>query len=153
MADLIADSTRRWVLGLRVHVTLVTAAYSVIEVTVPAGVPEPPPHIHHDATELFYVLEGELEIHRGQERLLLTQGQSACVPRGVLHTFANPTSSAVRLMTMFDPAGFEKFFIDMGVSDQTPAAQLASIEPALIGRVIAEAGNYHMEIPAPPPAS
>ena len=41
-------------------------AYFVLEGMVPPGA-GPPPHIHHDQVETFYVVEGQLEVMMGDE--------------------------------------------------------------------------------------
>ncbi|MFZ0243502.1 MAG: cupin domain-containing protein [Desulfobacterales bacterium] len=138
-----------WVLGQRVKVVTVTQAYSLIDIIAPASVPGPPPHVHQDCSELFYVLEGAVEVLVHEKRLLLNVGQSAVVPRRTLHTFHNPTNADVRIISIFSPAGFEKFFLDMGVSADVPNARAASVDGKIIGRVVAEAARYRMEIPPP----
>src|ERR1700760_1291806 len=48
---------------------------------------EPPPHVHRNEDEMFYLLEGELKVMRGTEEITLCPGQSVFLPRGVMHTF------------------------------------------------------------------
>ena len=62
---------------------------SVIEITVYAGWPGPPLHVH-DFDEAFYVLEGELTFQVGQDLLTKTSGELAFVPRGVPHHAREP---------------------------------------------------------------
>ena len=49
----------------------------------------PPPHIHDNEDEAFYVLEGEFEILLGDELVQAGPGDFAFVPRGTVHRFAN----------------------------------------------------------------
>jgi quercetin dioxygenase-like cupin family protein len=65
--------------------------YSLTEFTmVPPPTPGPPPHIHEDADEAIYVLEGTLEMRIGERRMSGLAGAVMLVPRGTLHPLANP---------------------------------------------------------------
>ena len=44
-------------------------AYSIHDNTIPAGSPGPRPHIHRHNEEAFYVLEGELTVRVGPQKL------------------------------------------------------------------------------------
>ena len=60
--------------------------YALIEMHTPPG-DQPPLHVHRDEDEGFYVLEGELCLWAGEERILLRPGQFANAPAGVPHTY------------------------------------------------------------------
>src|SRR5579871_2674472 len=47
----------------------------------------PPPHVHSREDELFYVLEGTLDILLGDRTYQATAGSLAYLPRGVAHAF------------------------------------------------------------------
>ena len=63
-------------------------AYFVLEGMVPpdAG---PPPHIHHDQDESFYVVEGQLEIMVDGEVREAKAGDFVHVSKGSPHSFRN----------------------------------------------------------------
>ena len=71
--------------------------------------PGPPLHIHQDADECFYVVEGHLLIQVGEERHDLGPGCFAWLPRQVPHTFANVSASPVHLVGAAVPGGIEEF--------------------------------------------
>ena len=84
-------------------------AYFAMEAIVPAG-GGPPPHIHRNEDETFYVLEGELEFLLGDRVVTGTAGDFVNVPRGTVHRFHNAGTEQARLILTFTPAGIEKFF-------------------------------------------
>ena len=56
---------------------------------------------HHDLEdELFYVLEGEMEMHLREEVLRLRKGEACVVPRGVEH---RPVIRDTALLMLFEP--------------------------------------------------
>ena len=73
--------------------------------TVGAG-----PHYHRGRDEFFYVLEGELVLHIGEERHTAGAGTFAFVPRETIHGFHNASSESATLLVMHHPAGFERYF-------------------------------------------
>jgi quercetin dioxygenase-like cupin family protein len=84
-------------------------AYFAMEAIVPAG-GGPPPHIHRNEDETFYVLEGEVEFLLGDRLVKGTAGDFVNVPRGTVHRFHNASAARARLILTFTPAGIEKFF-------------------------------------------
>jgi mannose-6-phosphate isomerase-like protein (cupin superfamily) len=69
----------------------------------------PPPH-HHDFTELYIVLEGRLELRRGDELLDLGPEDLAAVPAGVTHAFRVCDDAPARWINVWSPGGFEGYF-------------------------------------------
>lgn len=68
-------------------------------------------HIHRQMEEMFYVLEGEVEIKVGNQTVQGQPGAFVLVPRGTPHTFANRATKPAKLLIMFCPAGErEKYF-------------------------------------------
>jgi quercetin dioxygenase-like cupin family protein len=70
----------------------------------------PPPHIHRNEDEYFYVLDGEFEILHGDETIRARAGSFVHVRRGTVHRFSNVGTAPSRLLIMFSPAGIEGFF-------------------------------------------
>jgi quercetin dioxygenase-like cupin family protein len=102
------------------------------ESTIEAGFPGPPPHRHERVVDMFYVLEGVLTVHLGDQTHQLEPGSFVCVPRGVVHTFSNPSDRAVRFLNFNTPAGWENYMRDLA-----EAAKAGPLTPELIGRVAA----------------
>jgi quercetin dioxygenase-like cupin family protein len=81
-----------------------------MEFVLPAGCVPPPPHIHPAQVEAYEVLEGSLAVVIDGAWQTLGPGQSASVPVGALHTFANRSGETVRVRNWHRPAlRFEDF--------------------------------------------
>lgn len=72
------------------------------------------PHVHHDTDEYSYVVEGQFGARIGDKVFLADPGDYVLKPRGIPHTFWNPTDKPARLVEIISPAGFEKFFAEAG---------------------------------------
>jgi quercetin dioxygenase-like cupin family protein len=84
-------------------------AYFAMEAIVAPG-GGPPPHIHRNEDETFYIVEGGCEMLLGDETITAGAGDFVSVPRGHVHRFHNAGSELARLILTFTPAGMEKFF-------------------------------------------
>jgi quercetin dioxygenase-like cupin family protein len=88
--------------------------YSLTEfIMAPPPAPGPPPHIHEDADEAIYVLEGTLEMAIGEQRVTGSTGSMMLVPRGNLHALANPGPGPARMLIILSPPGYEGFWREM----------------------------------------
>lgn len=85
----------------------------IAEYTAPPHFPGPAPHIHQHTDEAFHVLNGVLQVTVGSESLRLGAGGMVMVPRGVPHTFANPSDTPVTMLIIMTPGGFEGYFREM----------------------------------------
>jgi mannose-6-phosphate isomerase-like protein (cupin superfamily) len=84
-------------------------AFEVIEYTGPAM---PPPHVHREHDEIFFILTGTFRFVLGTDTAEAPQGAIVLVPRGTRHGFTiEPGSKALFLIT---PAGLEGFFKELG---------------------------------------
>lgn len=84
------------------------AYFSMLAIVPPQG--GPPPHVHRDEDETFYVLEGRPTFRLGDDRIVAGPGDFVNVPRGALHCFRNFSDDPVRMILTFTPAGIERFF-------------------------------------------
>lgn len=69
----------------------------------------PPPHIHHNEDEAFYVIEGEITVQVGDRTLKGTPGSFLWLPRDVPHSYQVDSAPYARVLFFFFPAGFEGF--------------------------------------------
>lgn len=104
-----ADESGRWL--LRGEDT--GGLYSFFEVSSPTG-EGPPPHIHEDVDESFYVIAGEYEIRLGDEHFKATPGTLAYGPRGIAHSFVNTWRGTSKMLCIATPGGIEGWFTDLG---------------------------------------
>ena len=83
----------------------------LFEMTQQPGGTAPQPHLHREMEEMFYVLEGEVEILVGDQTVQGQPGAFVLVPRSTVHTFANKGTQPAKLLVMFCPGGSrEKYF-------------------------------------------
>jgi quercetin dioxygenase-like cupin family protein len=82
---------------------------AVTDNTVPPGFPGPVPHRHTQMTDIFYVLEGELDVNLEGQWRRLGPGSFVLVPPGVVHTFANRGADPARFLSVYHPAGNEQY--------------------------------------------
>ena len=92
------------------------AYFSMEALVEPGG--GPPPHVHRDEDETFYVLEGHCTFRLGERTISAGPGDFVNVPRGTVHSFRNRSSGIVRLILTFTPAGIE----DVVIARYTAAA-------------------------------
>jgi mannose-6-phosphate isomerase-like protein (cupin superfamily) len=139
-----------WVLGQRLDFLAISETtgghYSFFHVFIPAGPPGPLPHIHRDADEFFFVVEGRVDVLFEDAWRPLGPGQFLHVPRGTLHTFRNATTEAARMLSGFVPSGFERFFRDFGQSARLEDGEPLPVQEADIQRLNATASQYDMEL-------
>jgi len=88
-------------------------ALAVVDTVVPPG-NGPPEHMHADADESFYLLEGQLEIRSGGNSFVMKPGDYAFVPRTSKHIWKNVGSETARLIRIYTPGGHERFFFEIG---------------------------------------
>jgi quercetin dioxygenase-like cupin family protein len=62
------------------------------------------PHIHPTFEERFEVLEGEITFHVNGKRILCRAGETALVPAGARHTYANRSRTQAHLIARAKPA-------------------------------------------------
>jgi mannose-6-phosphate isomerase-like protein (cupin superfamily) len=62
-----------------------------------------PYHLHRKDDEAWYVLEGTLRFRLGDEEVEARAGSAVFAPRGVPHTFWNPSRDPVRYLIVMTP--------------------------------------------------
>ncbi|HEV2413356.1 MAG TPA: cupin domain-containing protein [Candidatus Dormibacteraeota bacterium] len=83
--------------------------FEIIEYKGPAV---PPPHVHREHDEIFYILEGTFNFVIGNAIKEAGTGSLVWVPRGTRHGFQVQPGSRALLVTI--PAGLEGFFMELG---------------------------------------
>jgi mannose-6-phosphate isomerase-like protein (cupin superfamily) len=67
-----------------------------------------PPHHHTRGAELFYILDGSLQMLLGDDVTVFGKGDLVVVPPGVHHAFAPATGASADVLIVFAP-GTERF--------------------------------------------
>lgn len=85
--------------------------YSLTEfAAAPPPAPAAPVHIHHDADEAIYILEGNFQFIVNDRTIPAAAGAYVFVPKDTPHTVANIGPSTGRMLVILTPPGFEKFW-------------------------------------------
>jgi quercetin dioxygenase-like cupin family protein len=124
--------------------------YATFEAAVPPG-GGPPPHTHSREEESFFVLEGEITSTVNGERVVAGPGTFANMPVGSLHTFRNESGRTARMLISVAPAGLEEMFFEVGTPLPPGSTTAPPPTPEEIGKLLAAAPRYGVEI-VPPPA-
>ena len=96
--------------------------FGLFEYTMEPKTAGPRRHIHRQMAEIFYVVEGEIELIIGDQTVTARAGATALVPKEAVHAFSNPGSQRSVLLIMFCPADSrEKYF--EGLAELTKGGQ------------------------------
>jgi len=118
---------------------------TVMRMTAPAGTGSPP-HTH-PGDESLYVLEGELNVHIGDDVVNAKPGSVFFFPAGT-HEFFEAVTQATVLVT-YTPGGVDKFFAEVGEPAATRTLPPPSAEPPDFERIIRVAAQHGMNIEPP----
>jgi mannose-6-phosphate isomerase-like protein (cupin superfamily) len=118
----------------------------------------PPVHVHHDADETFYVIDGELTIFVGDQRIAAGAGDFALGPKGIPHSFLVRSERAEFLVT-YAPAGtagpagcgVDGLFREIGIP-VTPGEPLTDSVAPDAEQFARRAAVYGIEVVGPPPS-
>ena len=96
------------------------SAFTLLEAAEPAGF-GPPMHIHHDAAEAFYVLDGEYLMFIEDREFRCPAGSFVYVPSGLRHGFrVGPVAS--RKLNVYTPAAMVGYFDELSAAILSDAA-------------------------------
>ena len=73
----------------------------------------PPIHLHKEADELMYIVEGTAGMMVDGEIFMVEAGGFGFRPHGLVHTFFNPSDKPLRFIDMFPNQGFEVYLEGM----------------------------------------
>jgi quercetin dioxygenase-like cupin family protein len=116
-------------------------AFSLLEADEPPGF-GPPLHIHHDAAEAFYVLQGEYIIFVDGDEVPCPAGSFIFIPAGIRHGFrvgAEPS----RKLNLYTPAAMVGYFEELSA-----ATARGEVDPEDLSEI---AERYGMEVVGPVP--
>jgi mannose-6-phosphate isomerase-like protein (cupin superfamily) len=116
-------------------------AFSLLEADEPAGF-GPPLHIHRDAAEAFYVLEGEYVIFLDDREFVCPAGSFIFIPAGLPHGF-RVGRVASRKLNIYTPAALVGYFDDVA-----EAVAAGDVDPDALSRI---ALRHAMEVIGPVP--
>jgi quercetin dioxygenase-like cupin family protein len=119
--------------------------YATFEVIVrPGG--GAPQHVHSREEECFYILDGEITLGAGSERIAATAGTFINLPIGVPHSFKNESDKHAKMLITVAPAGFEEMFFEVGVPLAEGSAFALPPTDEEIKKLMNVAAKYGIEI-------
>jgi cupin domain len=114
-------------------------AFTLLEADEPPNF-GPPLHIHHDASEAFYIVDGEYTIFLPSGEVRCPAGAFIYIPQGVEHGFrVGPMQS--RKLNFYIPAAMIGYFDEM-------AAAAGDLNDE---KLVALANKYSVEVTGPVP--
>jgi quercetin dioxygenase-like cupin family protein len=121
-------------------------AYTVAELS--AG-PElgPPPHIHRNADEDFYILEGTFDFSLAGQAFSAGAGAYVHLPRGIVHTHRAGGGAPARALVIQSPAGIERFIEEAGKPATNPNARPAPPAMPELEKIVGIALKHGIEVP------
>ncbi len=122
--------------------------YALWEALVPPG-GGPPPHVHSREEEGFYVLDGEVTVFIGDERVVATAGMFVNMPVGTPHSFKNESDRPAKMLISVAPAGLERMFFEVGVPLAEGATTAAPPTKDEIEKLLVVAPGYGITILLP----
>ena len=118
---------------------------TVMRMTAPAGTGSPPQT--HAGDELMYVLDGEVDVHIGDDVVSAGPGATFAFPAGTLEWFEARTQATV--LVTYTPGGIDKFFAEVGEPAAARTLPPPSDAPPDFERIVGVAGNYGLTINTP----
>jgi mannose-6-phosphate isomerase-like protein (cupin superfamily) len=115
--------------------------FSLLEAEEPPGF-GPPLHIHHDAAEAFYVLEGEYVMFLDDRTVSCPAGSFIFIPAGMRHGFKVGAAPS-RKLNFYFPAAMIGYFEDLST-----ALRDGEVEESLLDEI---ARRHSMEVVGPVP--
>lgn len=129
-------------MSLKVDEADTDGAFALLEATEPPDF-GPPMHVHENAGEAFYVLDGEYYIFIEDQEFQCPAGSFVYIPAGVVHGF-RVAKVASRKLVIFSPAAMVGYFDEL--------AQAAATGAQLNAHSLEEmAKKYGMQVRGPVP--
>lgn len=92
--------------------------------TCAPGLPDPATTAR--ASEIFYILEGEITFQFDDEDVLATVGTTISVPPYVYHQVVSPTGC--KMLTVFAPGGFDEYLEELVTCTESQFADAAFMD-------------------------
>ena len=116
-------------------------AFSLLEATEPPGF-GPPVHIHHDAAEAFFVLDGEYIIFLNGREHPCPAGSFIFIPAGIAHGFRVGDKPS-RKLNLYTPAAMVGYFDELAA-----ATRAGEVDDEALAEIVE---RYSMEVVGPVP--
>ena len=108
-------------------------------------------HVHHALDDTWYILDGKMVVHCGDDVMVVGAGHWVSMPRGVPHTFRVVGSREARILLVHDNASFRDLIRELGVPPIAHCAGTASLP--VEGRACTVAASHDLTPVGPPMVS
>ncbi|MFI8931647.1 cupin domain-containing protein [Streptomyces sp. NPDC053474] len=115
--------------------------FSLLEVVVAQDIPR---HVHHEADEAIYVLEGELAVEYDGRVHTAAEGQFVLLPHGVPHALRPGSTPPPRVLQISAPGGWERF-VEATIEARARVGVGGRLDAAALNRVAAPYGITYEE--------
>ncbi|HVW78900.1 MAG TPA: cupin domain-containing protein [Alloacidobacterium sp.] len=119
-------------------------AYSITEIKSFPG-NGPPPHIHHNEDECWYVVEGAFSVIINDRIFDIADGDYVRIPKGTPHTFKNVGAVPGKMLVILSPGGLEGLWAELGQPGSSQE-QPREDDPSVLNRLLSLAPRYGLEI-------
>jgi quercetin dioxygenase-like cupin family protein len=121
-------------------------AFTVAELTAD---PElgPPPHVHRNHDESFYIVEGVFDFSLGGEAFSAGAGSFVFLPKGIVHTHRAGRGAVAKALVIQAPSGVERFIAEAGTPAGDRSARPAPPGAADFEKILAVARKHDIEVP------
>jgi mannose-6-phosphate isomerase-like protein (cupin superfamily) len=113
----------------------------IVDHRIPPGY-APPRHLHQRSDEVFFLIDGHLDVTCGDDQWQAGPGSLVFLPRGVPHGFTNSGDGAARTLLINAPAGFGDLIVALG--EDAPGLDLPAPDAPMPApdRVASESAKY-----------
>jgi mannose-6-phosphate isomerase-like protein (cupin superfamily) len=134
-----------WFFGSRLNIiadyTTTRGQYDLIEGYFPPGT-QTPLHRHMRYSEQLYVLEGEFTVWAGENKFVLSAGESFFISPCTPHAIGVFSDQPARGLVVAAPSSFARLIAAVGTLDETAAPDMTLFE-----RISAEIGDEILGLP------
>ncbi|MBZ5558211.1 MAG: cupin domain-containing protein [Acidobacteriia bacterium] len=121
-------------------------AFTVAELTAGAEM-GPPPHIHRNADESFYITEGTFDFSLAGKSFNAGAGAFVYLPKGVVHAHSAGGGKPAKALVIQTPAGVERFIAEAGKPATDPSIRPAPPGMADFEKIVAIAKKHGIDVP------
>ena len=122
---------------------------TVIELTSPSG-GSPPLHVHNNLDDSFLLLEGEIAVRCGDQRINAHPGSYVVLPAGIEHTFRVTSAVPARMLLVHATDEFLDFIEAVGTPTQDLTLPPAGMYDLNRDTLIRLGAQHDLSIVGPP---
>ena len=121
---------------------------SLFDFIVPPGIGTTPHIHHHESSESYYILDGNVSLQYNDQTVTATPGNFVYTPGGNTVGFRNLGTTPARMLVVTTPSGLEDFFSAVGtpVTGTTPPPP-PPLDPALFNQLLAISSVHGLDLP------